>query len=135
MGMLNQGAMEQFTLALNSPEGILTSVDGDNPGMQAYILVYKVNKAGTANIANPLNRPGPAVSFNLLDGDYILFIEDMILSGNNTFGGSVPAAGDFDYNDMVIVLRQSTTQVPEPSTLLLFGAGAAALMRRRRRSA
>lgn len=131
MGMLTQGGSEQFTLALNSPEGVLSSIDGDNPGMQAHILVYKVTKSGTANIQMPLSRPGPAISFNLLEGDCLLFIEDMILAGNNTFGGFVPAAGDFDYNDMVIVLRQ--TDVPEPTTMMLFGAGALALVSRRRR--
>lgn len=46
---------------------------------------------------------------------------------------------DFDYNDLIFAFAntRTTTQVPEPLTLSLFGAGlaGAALLRRRRRKA
>ena len=119
-GSILQGSSESLKFALNSPEGLFTSNDASNPDGAAHILAMKVNKSGEFEIDPTSLRGTPPIKFNFLEGDLVLFIEDMRASGNLT-SFLVPASGDFDYNDMVVVVRQ--TQVPEPATMTLLGIG------------
>lgn len=117
---LLQGADEEFTLALLSPEGLFSSIDGDNSDGAAHILAKQVDKAGKVTINRPdLLGLSSSLSFNLLAGDLVLFIEDLAYAGNKLHNG-IPS--DFDYNDMVLVARY-TAEVPEPGTMMLLGAG------------
>lgn len=132
VGSLDQTASDNLTFALQSPEGLFYSVDSRNTdGGVAHMLALQVTTSGTVNLPNTnLSGGNGPLAFNLLAGDVILFIEDMKTSGNIA-SGMVPFASDFDYNDMVIVIRQSANEIPEPATCLLLGS---ALFGYRRRS-
>ncbi len=114
-----QAAGQEFNFALKSPEGLFYSKDSLNPnGGSSNIVGLRVTTAGTVNIGETDLFGGGRLSFNLQVGDIVLLMEDMRLLGNQ----SVLYYGDFDYNDMAVVLRSS--EVPEPATLLLLGFGA-----------
>ena len=133
VGQLDQTANQEFTFALQSPEGLFYSVDGKNAdGGVAHMLALKVDKDGVVNLPNTNLRGSGPLSFNLLAGDILFFIEDMRLSGNISTS-LVPFASDFDYNDMVVLVRQSASlnAVPEPASLLLLGSGALLGFRRK----
>ena len=130
---LLQGKDQSLTFALQSPEGLFSSVDVNNSDGAAHMLAMRVDKAGEYEIAPTSLRGTAPIKFNFLEGDIILFIEDMRVSGNLT-SFLVPESSDFDYNDMVFVVRQS--EVPEPATLVLLGmAGLGAAARRKRQEA
>ncbi len=133
-GTLAQGADETFKFALQSPESLFTTDDASNADGAAHILAMKVNKSGEF-VVDPTTLHGtPPLKFNFLEGDLVLFIEDLLAFGNLT-ASLVPSSGDFDYNDFVVVVRQ--TQVPEPASMALLGFGllGAARMRRKQKSA
>lgn len=119
-GSVELAAGEEFTLGLKSPQGLFSSVDSKNKDGKAHIIGLKVEKSGTVVIPNA-NRAGASFTFDLLAGDILIFIEDMFLAGNKQHFGGIPA--DFDYNDMVLVVRQSPTAVPEPASMALLLGG------------
>lgn len=128
-----QGASESLTFALQSPEGTFSSIDLSNADGQAHILGKVVDKAGTFTI-NPTSLFGtPPLVFNFQVGDIILFIEDMRASGNVT-NFIVPGIWDADFNDMVVIIRQ--TALPEPATvvLMIFGMLATLVYQKKRQA-
>lgn len=124
---LIQGDDEEFTFALNSPEGEFSSIDSDNEDKAPHILAMQVTKAGEVSIPNA-NLLGILHTFNLQVGDVVLFLEDLFYTGNMLQNG-LPS--DFDYNDMVVVVRSQP--IPEPATMFLLGAGLAVFGRKRAR--
>ena len=138
----------EFTLALQSPQTILSAVDADNEDSSAHILAAVVENSGTAVIDNA-DLFGASLAFDLEVGDILIFVEDLLASGNTV--PFVPEAGDFDFNDLVFVVREvalggtigaleegegetalpdlvdaepgAATEVPEPSTYLLLLLG------------
>lgn len=130
-GSIFQGAGDEYTFALQSPEALFSSVDSANPDNMAHIIAKEVVQDGEVEISPVSLRSDGPLRFQLLAGDIILFVEDMLARGNQPFLG-VPFDSDFDYNDMVLVVRQS--EIPEPSSMLLLGAalfGVPAIRKRR----
>ena len=123
---LIQGVNDELTFAIRSPEGTFSSIDGNNPDQAAHIVAMEVTKAGQINISNA-NLLGAFHSFNLQIGDIVLFLEDL-RAGRNILKNGLPS--DFDYNDMVVVVRSQA--IPEPATVVLLSAGLFAFARRRR---
>lgn len=125
-GSTTVGPEDSYKFALNSPEGQFTTSSTDNPDAANHITALEVTTAGTVTIENA-TLSGASFTFDLLVGDLLLFIEDKELLSSDP---SVGLPSDFDYNDMVVVVRE--TDIPEPASALLFGLGAAGLGLRRR---
>ena len=133
IGAANQfvvGADEEFTFALQSPQTVFSSIDAQNGDEQAHLIGLTVEKAGSLTI-DPANLHGASLTYDLLAGDIVFFIEDMLAFGNN-ITDLVPANADFDYQDMIVVVRG--TPVPEPGTVVLLGLALLGLILFRRKS-
>ena len=108
-----------FTFALNSPDGLFSSIAANNADKQQHIIGQHITKAGTVSLSGKL--------FDVQVGDYVLYMEDLF--------GAVPRS-DQDYNDSVVIIRASGTEVPEPATaFLLSSAGILGLRKRRKQAA
>ncbi len=134
-GSFTAGAGSKFDFALKSPEGLFYSKDSKNTidNGAAHMIAVKITKDGLLNLPSSLSlrNNGKPLSFQLFVGDTVLFLEDMLTSGNIA-SGLIPFAGDFDYNDMVVVVRASA--VPEPSTMFLLGSAAIGMILRRKKN-
>lgn len=129
--MYEQGSDEELTFAVQTPQALISSVDEENIGGTAHVLGASIVSDGVVTIDNA-DLFGNSISFDVQVGDLVLFVEDLIASGNSI--DFVPDRSDFDYNDLVILVR-ATDNVPEPGTLVLFfGAAGAGILRKRRNS-
>ncbi|OVE79999.1 hypothetical protein BVY02_01680 [bacterium J17] len=129
-GSITQNVGDEFTFALKSPDTIFSSKDSDNVDGRAHLLGLEVTQAGTISFDGDLTRTS-TITYDLKVGDIVILIEDMMTDQNSSFGGMIPGLGDFDYNDMVVVVR--ATPVPEPGTMLLMSLGLLGLGRRRQK--
>lgn len=109
---------DTVTFALNSPEGIFYSVDKLNHNGSPQMIAQVVVNAGTLTLTSANWAGNQSVTIELQNGDVVLYSEDIKLVNS-----------DGDYNDFVIVLRETPIEeVPEPSTVLLFLAGCSLLL-------
>ncbi|MCB0322793.1 MAG: PEP-CTERM sorting domain-containing protein [Bdellovibrionales bacterium] len=131
-GSILQGSNDAFTFALKSPEALFSADDKDNKDGMAHLVAQRVEKDGEVLVDPTSLRNTPPLSFQLFEGDMIIYIEDMLAQFNQQFL-NVPALGDFDYNDMVVVVRQ--TEIPEPASVVLLGSALLGFGRFRRRQA
>jgi hypothetical protein len=92
-----------FGFYLDTPNGMFFSDTLLNNDQYDHMWAYQGNNVDTVDL--PYVLPGVWSS-----NEYILAWED-------TFGG-----GDFDHNDMVMMV-ESVQPVPEPATMLLLGSG------------
>lgn len=123
--VLDEGNGES-KFAMNSPQGIFTTDNADNADGATHIVALEVTQSGSVFIENA-TLSGASFVYDLLVGDLVLFMEDLLVVGNvNNLNPS-----DFDYNDMVVVVRQS--EIPEPATAVLFTIGVLGMGLRRRK--
>jgi len=123
-----QGSQQNLQIGFKSPESTFYSQQGKNADGRIHILGIEATQDALMTIPRA-DLQGNSIAFNLLRGDFIFFVEDML--ANSNFSGKT--GSDFDYNDGVFVIRAKP--IPEPATILLLGAGSLAALRRRRKTA
>jgi len=94
--------------ARSGENGTFTSQNLDNPGGVDHMITYRIDQQSSANV-------GALVT------TYLLFFEDLKPNQNP----------DMDFNDMVVEIRATQTQVPEPATFGLLGLSGLLLRRKR----
>lgn len=127
------GTLNNFTFALQSPEGLFSSVDSKNSDNAAHLLVREVAQNGQVVINKPTVRGDAPIVLDLFAGDFLIFMEDLRVAGNAALLG-IPGLWDADFNDMVVIIR-ANQQVPEPATAALLGMGLLGGLARRRKQA
>lgn len=112
-----------FTWIRGGDNGVFSSNPADNRDGKDHMVTYL------------LQNNEPAVSLLDVQGSqqanftYVLFWEDSTATGNVAPG----RPGDFDYQDLVVVVNASYSTVPEPASVGLVGAlGGLGLLKRRR---
>lgn len=124
-----QDADQEMTFAANSPVSLFSTIDSDNADAATHIVARTVQKAGTV-VIDHANFAGTASSvFELMVGDIVFFVEDLLAVGNDILGET---PSDFDFQDGILVLRSTPKEIPEPMTLAMVG-GAALLGAARKR--
>lgn len=122
-----QKTNQKLKFGFQSPESLFFSKASDNKDGRSHILSLVATTNAVLTIPKA-DKMGNSITFNLLAGDILCFIEDL-LSDSNYNGNK---GSDFDYNDFLTVVRAKPAEVPEPGTLCLLGLGLIAVLRRHR---
>lgn len=96
-------ANDVFGFYLNSPDGTFYSETGLNADQADHMVAFQ------GNDLDKIQLPGYAPG-TWTDNEYLFAWED------------VSGLGDWDYNDLVVMV-ESIEPIPEPGTVLLLGAG------------
>lgn len=120
-----QQANQKLKFGFQSPESLFFSKASENKDGRSHILSLVATTDAVLTIPKA-DKMGNSITFNLLAGDILCFIEDMLVDSN--FKGN--KGSDFDYNDFLTVVRAKP--VPEPGTMCLLGLGAVAAFRKRK---
>lgn len=112
---VNVGSGE-YQFAVQTPDGMFSSVDANNGGVPHFIG-QRILQDGKVDIFGN--------QFDVTAGQYVLFFEDL--------EGVFPIS-DQDFNDGVVLLSATSTEIPEPATLSLLLAGLGGLKLRSRKA-
>jgi len=123
VGTVTQSANDIFTLTLIDPYGNnFFSEQTKNADGMLHMFALKATAFGTLNIpAAAWSVDSPAFTIDISPGMVAIFTEDLIYGG------------DFDFNDLVTIGKQTANVVPEPVTCLLTALGTGVVLRKRRK--
>jgi len=124
-----QAGNQTLQVGFKSPESLFYSQASKNADGKSHILGIQATANAVLTIPKA-DLQGNSISFNLLAGDILFFMEDMLF--NSKYNGA--PGSDFDYNDFLTVVRAKQAEVPEPATVCLLGLGALAAFKRRRKA-
>lgn len=121
----SQAPSENLKFAFRSPESTFFSDPTENADGALHMLALQASKDALVTIPQA-DLQGNSMAFNLLAGDFVFFLEDMLSTSG--FRG-LPGA-DFDFNDFLVVVRAKRAEVPEPATLFLLTSAGLLFIRR-----